>query len=1051
MNRRAAFFFRPLSVLFIAVALVAASLTVPVDRARGEAGSALLGRYSCSHVKSLATSAPQQLFAMWAEEKILGDGLGTADMLAKRGNINIVLANIGELTTAIQGLDAVASADWKKAAEVFSDWLLGKAFELTGSGLPGAVWTVCKELNQFAVELNEEILDINIKTYAGFAENDSKLLERGGETYFLKTYLDAELTKPDTFDMVKRRASLMEYAKVKLGMKNFPGVRQWPENWNLVRSVARSMLNEVQAEVEKRRKFKQLQGELKSQLTQLKRELAIMTTFQGMLAQVRAMTCLDETPDCLSGYNDTLTTLEGLILDAGDIKGAGPGVFDGLERSLDAANLSIDGIFRQINTAKSPIEAYCEKAEAEYKSAGTTAELAKTALSEAAAKAAQAEIYRDAACTVTAPEEAEKAVAKARDSVTVVTHLADSIYFLGRELEKHAPPAPVDFSSAEAEASDLKSRLNDVEATVTENADKRDKLSAGVAKAKAQVKILGDKCKDMKDFGVVTAAMARLDQVVAEVPDVRADVNSMERVQGQMALIFKRLSKLKVLAAEDRACLQTVPDISGYLTQIRKMAVDARKHVEKTTAHADTAAECLEKLKDKCRENERRDDDGNCVCIEGYETVDGRCLPSCKENEERGPDGVCICKAGYERVDGACRKVCGANAQRNAAGDCDCIPGYEKVDGVCVEEGSGCTADIDCPEGYVCDRDTGDCLPEQENGCWNDSDCPDRYVCDRRTGECVSPLDDSYDDATDTLISREDDRSQDQADRTAADQAAGTGRRPGADALDDALDDMQEGLAGKCGSDDQCPAGYVCRNGKCVEKEPCASDADCPSGTACVNGACVKKLACAFDSDCPPGRICSSGRCVEKPACSADSDCASGYVCRSGKCVKKPDCSRDSDCPSGTVCKDGACVKKSGCRSDSDCPQGKVCKNGVCVDKPVVPTPPPATPTLPPAPPKDRTLSWHAATVCAENEGAEYRWRWMVSLKQTGSRVSGNVYFHKCPGGGRVAYRFTGEEKSNGSFVVSGEKSGGRGGLYATAAQRRTFTLRQGKAPSPGY
>lgn len=114
------------------------------------------------------------------------------------------------------------------------------------------------------------------------------------------------------------------------------------------------------------------------------------------------------------------------------------------------------------------------------------------------------------------------------------------------------------------------------------------------------------------------------------------------------------------------------------------------------------------------------------------------------------------------------------------------------------------------------------------------------------------------------------------------------------------------------------------------------------------------------------------------------------------------------------------------------------------------PTPAP-TPTATPPPTINRTIKWNAPTVCGESEGGEYQWRWMVSLKQSGARVTGDIYFHKCPGGGRLSYRLTGEEQKDGSFVMRGSKSGGRGGLYGTAPLQTTFILREGAPPSPSY
>ena len=110
-------------------------------------------------------------------------------------------------------------------------------------------------------------------------------------------------------------------------------------------------------------------------------------------------------------------------------------------------------------------------------------------------------------------------------------------------------------------------------------------------------------------------------------------------------------------------------------------------------------------------------------------------------------------------------------------------------------------------------------------------------------------------------------------------------------------------------------------------------------------------------------------------------------------------------------------------------------------------------PTKPPTqkPPSKKAFNWHSSRVCSGSEGLEYRWRWSVNLTRSGTHVSGNIYFHKCPGGGRVAYKLSGEIRKDGSFKVTGNKSGGRGSLYSSASNRLIFILYEGKPPNPNF
>ena len=133
----------------------------------------------------------------------------------------------------------------------------------------------------------------------------------------------------------------------------------------------------------------------------------------------------------------------------------------------------------------------------------------------------------------------------------------------------------------------------------------------------------------------------------------------------------------------------------------------------------------------------------------------------------------------------------------------------------------------------------------------------------------------------------------------------------------------------------------------------------------------------------------------------------------------------------------------------------------VCVEKPAAaavppkpPTPAPAptpTPAPAPTPTTTRTIEWHAREVCAENEGPEYRWRWLVTLKQSGTAVTGNISFHKCPGEGRAAYRLTGKVEADGSFTVTGSKSGGRGSLYSSTRRETNLHLAGRKGTDPEF
>ncbi|MFO8240241.1 MAG: EB domain-containing protein, partial [Dissulfuribacterales bacterium] len=40
---------------------------------------------------------------------------------------------------------------------------------------------------------------------------------------------------------------------------------------------------------------------------------------------------------------------------------------------------------------------------------------------------------------------------------------------------------------------------------------------------------------------------------------------------------------------------------------------------------------------------------------------------------------------------------------------------------------------------------------------------------------------------------------------------------------------------------------------------------------------------------CPTGYVCENGKCVQKVECKQDQDCQKGQVCKDGKCIQKPE------------------------------------------------------------------------------------------------------------------------------------------------------------------
>lgn len=108
----------------------------------------------------------------------------------------------------------------------------------------------------------------------------------------------------------------------------------------------------------------------------------------------------------------------------------------------------------------------------------------------------------------------------------------------------------------------------------------------------------------------------------------------------------------------------------------------------------------------------------------------------------------------------------------------------------------------------------------------------------------------------------------------------------------------------------------------CPPKYPkCDNDEHCKEhNEVCVNGTCQE---CGKDQDCKAGFVCRNAKCTPKPECEADTDCQVGFKCKDQKCA--PECAANADCAAGQQCKAGRCAPIPECLSDADCASGKKC------------------------------------------------------------------------------------------------------------------------------
>lgn len=98
------------------------------------------------------------------------------------------------------------------------------------------------------------------------------------------------------------------------------------------------------------------------------------------------------------------------------------------------------------------------------------------------------------------------------------------------------------------------------------------------------------------------------------------------------------------------------------------------------------------------------------------------------------------------------------------------------------------------------------------------------------------------------------------------------------------------------------------------------------------------------------------------------------------------------------------------------------------------------------------SLDWVSPTICTGVTDANYDRKWKANLTvKAPDDVTGTLYFHACPGGGRLAYNLSGSVSPTDSsiYLVTGSRSGGRGGLFDASAATQTFTLQDATAPNP--
>lgn len=93
------------------------------------------------------------------------------------------------------------------------------------------------------------------------------------------------------------------------------------------------------------------------------------------------------------------------------------------------------------------------------------------------------------------------------------------------------------------------------------------------------------------------------------------------------------------------------------------------------------------------------------------------------------------------------------------------------------------------------------------------------------------------------------------------------------------------------------------------------------------------------------------------------------------------------------------------------------------------------------------TGSYHSDEACPEG-GEDAPYTWGLTLRQDGMQVFGDLYYHRCPGGGRAYYTVRGTAVEGATtLTLRATKTGGRGDLGDMAVSEFDFTFSPGGEP----
>ena len=727
--------------------------------ARGEAASDLLGRYTCSQAKKLIETDPVTIFNMWLNS---GGYFGKSkyaqavrDQIPYWGTYNDIIENTDLINVLIEGLDEATSGTAENTLKIFAKFFIKKtmgniAKGTAAGGVLGAVITIGEELYQFASDLNAEILDINVRNIAaavvGVHPNTGKDTgnpkpELLNEKYFLESYLgwDGEqFIKYNGYSKIRemnaRRSMLVDYAGIKLGW-DVVGKENTLGGWKLneIRTAIHILLKDVNKLVEKKRKLKQLQGNLKNQLNELKGEQRVLSTLQSLSQQVLAMTCQKTSQPCVEAISDAQSKIEDYILAADGSEGVSP---DSLMSFKDRVN-DFYGMLGRLDTTmqtdyKPLLEKYC----------GTVINVSSLLVDgiaqaqainiEITGRASQSYAYMETACSATSATLSKESVDLAESMSDEAQVLLASHPTLSSYEQPGQPPAEVDLSGREGELASLEQQAETYRLAIDKSLERWSSVIKSADIAKRSLSYMVNKCSTSdasRAAALITANQMeeKIKSIDGLLPDPHYQDMFLDGLSSKLESARWYLASLQGQNTSYRECIGSLPDLQELTIELSNILEKGGAGVDDASGYATAALTCYNTWEEvsECKVNDDCDEgflceDGQCVelqiiqclldadCPVGYLCSDSSiCIPQDDDIEGEIDEESIFSVAGTEEVDDEepVFSVAGAEETSNVVVapiptiDCSHIPGSIAVQGDCI-----------CTDGALLSPSSGRCI-----------------------------------------------------------------------------------------------------------------------------------------------------------------------------------------------------------------------------------------------------------------------------------------------------------------------------------------------------